>query len=133
MAVAADRPAVLIVEDDTLVRFDAMQSFEDAGFEVVDAYAGDQALSILDQRPDIQAIFTDIQMPGDIDGLGLAHAARSRSPGLAVVITSGVVSLRAGDLPFGVVFLPKPYDSTQVAALVLKLIQRGQPGLETRA
>jgi CheY-like chemotaxis protein len=116
------RPIVLVVEDETLVRFDAIQSLEDEGFDVVDAYDADQALLILSERADIAAIFTDVHMPGATNGLQLAHVARASHPGLAIVVTSGVLQVQDDDLPQGARFTPKPYDATNVARLVRALI-----------
>jgi two-component system, response regulator PdtaR len=70
---AGQRPVVLIVEDEFLVRMDAIEVIEGGGFEVVEAKNADDAIAILEQRNDIDLIFTDIDMPGSMDGLKLAH------------------------------------------------------------
>jgi PleD family two-component response regulator len=70
---ASKRPVVLIVEDETLARMSAIEAIEAAGFDVIEACDADEAISILEQRSDIRLVFTDIQMPGSMDGLKLAH------------------------------------------------------------
>jgi len=87
--VQSKRPVVLIVEDDFLLRLDAVDMVGAAGFEVVDAANADQAIEILEARPDITVMFTDIQMPGSMDGLKLARAVRGRWPPIKIVATSG--------------------------------------------
>ena len=80
---AGSRPVVLVVEDETLLRWHAVAMIEDAGFDVIEAGNAAEAISVLEARTDIRVIFTDIQMPGSIDGLRLAHletaGRRSRS------------------------------------------------------
>ena len=77
--VASDRPVVLIVEDDFLLRMDAVDMIKAAGFDVAEAANADQAIEILEARRDITVVFTDLQMPGSMDGLKLARAVRGRS------------------------------------------------------
>jgi CheY-like chemotaxis protein len=108
------RPVVLVVEDEFLIRMHAAEMIEDAGFDVVEASNADEAVAILEARLDIAVVFTDIQMPGSMDGLKLAKAVRNRWPPIHIVATSGFVDVRTGDLPDGGRFLPKPYSSTQV-------------------
>ena len=103
------RPIVLVVDDEALIRMNAVGMIEDAGFEVIEAANADEAIVILEGRLDIRIVFTDIQMPGSMDGLKLAAAIRGRWPPIKIVATSGLVDVRADDLPDGSVFLPKPY------------------------
>jgi CheY-like chemotaxis protein len=118
---AARRPVVLIVEDDLLIRLHAAQIIEEAGFDVIEASNADQAIAILEVRSDIVVLFTDIQMPGSMDGLKLAAAVRGRWPPIKIVATSGLVNIRADDLPEGGRFLPKPYSPTQLTATLQQL------------
>ena len=83
------RPVVLIVEDEFLLRMDAADMVAAAGFEVVEAANADEAIEILEARRDITVVFTDIQMPGSMDGLKLARAVRGRWPPIKIVATSG--------------------------------------------
>ena len=112
---------VLIVEDDFLIRSHTAQIIEDAGFDVIEASNADQAIAILEVRSDIAVLFTDIQMPGSMDGLKLAAAVKGRWPPVQIVATSGLVHVRADDLPEGGRFLPKPYDPTQLTATLREL------------
>lgn len=103
-------PAVLIVEDEPLVRLCAAQTVEDAGYEVIEAESADEAIAILESRRDIRVIFTDIHMPGSMDGLKLAHAVRHRWPPIKIIVTSGRETIAPQDLPEGGRFFAKPYD-----------------------
>jgi CheY-like chemotaxis protein len=118
---AAKRPVVLIVEDGLLIRLHAAQIIEEAEFDVIEASSADEAISILEARSDITVLFTDIQMPGSMDGLKLAAAVKGRWPPIKIVATSGVVNVRSDDLPEGGRFLPKPYDPTQLTATLREL------------
>jgi CheY-like chemotaxis protein len=118
---ASSRPVVLIVEDELLLRMDAVDMIAAAGFEVVEARDADQAIEILEARLDITVVFTDIQMPGSMDGLKLAQAVRGRWPPIKIVATSGRVHVSETDLPEGGRFLPKPYNPGQVAGVLREL------------
>jgi CheY-like chemotaxis protein len=121
---AARRPVVLIAEDELLIRLHAAQIIEDAEFDVVEASNADEAIAILEARPDISVLFTDIQMPGSMDGLKLAAAVKGRWPPIKILATSGLVNVRQDDLPEGGRFLPKPYDSIQLTETLRKLAAR---------
>ena len=97
--VEARRPVVLIVEDELLLRINAADMIAAAGFEVVEAANADDAIEILESRRDITVVFTDIQMPGSMDGLKLARAVRGRWPPIKIVATSGLVDVGEKDLP----------------------------------
>jgi CheY-like chemotaxis protein len=118
---AFKRPVVLVVEDEFLLRMDAVDMIAGAGFEVVEAANADQAIEILESRADITVVFTDIQMPGSMDGLKLARAVRGRWPPIKIVATSGRVRIEPEDLPDGGRFLPKPYSSLQVTGMLREL------------
>ena len=120
---AAKRPVVLIVEDELLLRMDAAEVIKSGGFEVVEAANADDAIEILEARPDITVVFTDIQMPGSMDGLKLARAVRGRWPPIKIVATSGLVDVGEKDLPEGGRFLPKPYHARQLAAVLRELTE----------
>jgi CheY-like chemotaxis protein len=123
--VQSKRPVVLIVEDEFLLRLDAADMIGAAGFEVVEAGNADQAIEILESRRDITVVFTDIQMPGSMDGLKLARAVRGRWPPIKIVATSGRYNVEEADLPEGGRFLPKPYNSMQVTGMLRELIAGG--------
>ena len=114
-------PVILIVEDELLLRMDSAEVIENAGFEVIQAANADEAIAILTARPDIHVVFTDIQMPGSMDGLKLARFVRDRWPPIKIVATSGLVSVEGDDLPAGSVFLPKPYRNSEIVAALREL------------
>jgi two-component system, response regulator PdtaR len=92
----------------------AVQTVEDAGYEVIEAADADEAIAILESRDDIRVIFTDIQMPGSMDGLKLAHAVRHRWPPIKIIVTSGYNKITPQDLPDGGRFFAKPYDPAKI-------------------
>jgi CheY-like chemotaxis protein len=118
---SAKRPVVLIVEDDFLIRMNAAEMIAVAGFDVIEAASADEAILILEDRFDITVVFTDIQMPGSMDGLKLAAAIRGRWPPIKIVATSGLVDVRQDDLPEGGRFLPKPYSPEQIVRTLREL------------
>ena len=115
------KPVVLIVEDEFLIRMDAVDMIKSAGFEVVEASTADEAISILECRFDIRVVFTDVQMPGSMDGLKLAAAVRGRWPPIKIVATSGNVKVTQEDLPEGGRFLRKPYSPEQITVTLREL------------
>lgn len=103
------KQVVLVVEDETLIRMHAADMIRDLGFEVIEAADADQAISLLESTSEISVVFTDIQMPGSMDGLRLVAVVRKRWPPVALLVTSGQFRPKAGDLPENTHFLPKPY------------------------
>jgi two-component system, response regulator PdtaR len=95
------QPVILIVEDEFLIRIDAADMIRSGGFAVIEATDADEAIEILERRLDITVVFTDVHMPGSMDGLKLAAAIRGRWPPIKIVATSGKAKLSADDLPFG--------------------------------
>jgi CheY-like chemotaxis protein len=118
MSAAATKPVVLVVEDEVLIRMNTVEMVEDAGFDVLEAANADEAIALLEVRLDIQVIFTDIDMPGSMNGIKLAQAVRGRWPPIKIIATSGHFKLKAGDLPDDGRFLPKPYNSKQVSDIL---------------
>lgn len=116
------RPVVLVVEDEYLIRSNAAEMIAQAGYDVVEAGNSDEAIAILEARPHIHVIFTDIQMPGSMDGLKLAHFVRNRWPPIKIIATSGHHKLQLGDLPEGGLFLPKPYSFDRVSSILQELV-----------
>src|ERR1700683_545924 len=111
---SAKMRTILIVEDEPLVRLCAVDTVVAAGFEVIEAASADEAIRILESRNDIRLVFTDIQMPGLMDGLKLAHAVRNRWPPIKIIVTSGRELATEDDLPEGGRFFAKPYDPTEI-------------------
>jgi CheY-like chemotaxis protein len=109
---------VLIVEDDPLARMNAVDIIQDAGFDVVEAGNADEAIAILETRPDIQVVFTDVLMPGSMDGLGLARHVRDKWPAMKIIATTGGFVIGDDQLPAGGMFLQKPYTSARIASAI---------------
>ncbi len=116
------RPVVLVVEDEYLIRSNAAEMIAEAGYEVVEAGNADEAIAILEARPDIHVVFTDIQMPGSMDGLKLAHFVRGRWPPIKIIATSGHHKLQDGDLPESGLFLPKPYSFERISSILREIV-----------
>lgn len=108
------RPVVLVVEDEPLILLDAADMIEAAGYSVVRASSADEAIEILKSRNDIRVVFTDIEMPGSMDGLRLAHVVREKWPPVELIVTSGKHRLDAAQLPARGAFIGKPYTAEQV-------------------
>jgi two-component system, response regulator PdtaR len=105
---------VLVVEDDFLNRLHAVNLVEDAGYIAVEASNADEAITILEARKDIRIVFTDIDMPGSMDGLKLAHAIRERWPPIELILTSGHFDLSDDEIPERGRFFPKPYRDQEI-------------------
>ena len=105
---------VLVVEDDFFSRVHAVNLVEDAGYIAVEASSADEAITILEARKDIRIVFTDINMPGSMDGLKLAHAIRKRWPPIELILTSGHFNVSDNDLPERGRFFSKPYRDEEI-------------------
>jgi two-component system, response regulator PdtaR len=110
--------AVLIVEDEAFVRLGAVKMIEDAGFEAIEAADADEAIRILESRNDIRVVFTDLHMPGSMDGLKLARAVRNRWPPIKIIVTSGQREIAESDLPEGGRYFSKPYEAAQIQGVL---------------
>jgi CheY-like chemotaxis protein len=115
------KPVLLIVEDEVLVRMLAVEIAEEAGYSVLEVTEADEAIRVLQKRPDIRVVLTDIDMPGSLDGLELAHAIRHRWPPIQVVLTSGKMRPAPDELPERSHFVPKPYDFSRMTGLLREL------------
>jgi CheY-like chemotaxis protein len=123
-AVEAAQPVVLLVEDEPLVRMCAADILEDEGFEVIEAATAPAALSILEKRDDVTAVFTDIEMPGGMNGLELAGIVHARWPHIALVVTSGRYRVGSDHLPGDGVFIGKPYAASAPVRIIRELIRQ---------
>ena len=101
-----------------MARMTVAELISESGFEVVDAENADAAIAILETRPDVQVVFTDVRLPGSMDGLKLARYVRCKWPPIKIIATSGHCPVPAADLPDGGVFLPKPYSPDRVIAAI---------------
>jgi len=118
-------PIVLIVEDEMALRMRAVDIVEDAGFLPIETVCADDAMQILESRDDISLLFTDIQMPGTMDGLKLAHAVHSRWPHIKIIIVSGQVEVTDADKPSDSRFFPKPLEMTQMILELQDMMGKG--------
>lgn len=100
---------VLVVEDEPLVRALAVDALEDAGYDVIEAPSADYALLVLSRRPDVRVVFTDVDMPGRLNGFELARFVEDHHHRVRVIVGSGVSRPRPGDISPTALFLAKPY------------------------
>lgn len=114
----APSDAVLIVEDEPLVRMVAADTLSDCGLKSFEAGDAAEALRMLNGHPEIGLVFTDINMPGEMDGLGLVDLVHRLWPKIQLIVTSGRYRLFDRDLPDDGSFLAKPYQQSQLVALV---------------
>jgi CheY-like chemotaxis protein len=121
-----DHPAppavVLVVEDEMLLRMRAVDMVEDAGYTSVQAVDADEAVTILESRSDIALLFTDIQMPGSMDGLRLAHAVHERWPPIKIILVSGQLKLADIEIPANSRFFGKPLEANIMIAQMQSMI-----------
>lgn len=117
-------PVVVVVEDEPIIRMMAVDAFEEEGFEVLEAATAPAALALMEKQGGVTAMFTDIDMPGGMNGLELASVVHERWPHIALVVTSGVCRPEARQLPADGVFLQKPYRLSAPVRAVRELIER---------
>jgi CheY-like chemotaxis protein len=118
-----DTPVVLLVEDELLVRMAAADDLQDAGFHVLEAANADVALAVLEIcSDDVQVLFTDIDMPGSMNGLDLAENVQQRWPHISLLISSAYHKLHPGQIPDEGRFVPKPYSSEDVVQHIRELV-----------
>lgn len=122
--VPAEAAPVLVVDDDPDARWLLTALLADAGYAVSEASNADDALLCLAQRADIQAVLTDIQMPGTRDGFEFAMRVNKESPEIAVLLTSGLEIPAESALPSGMIFLRKPWAAAEVLDLLEMLLSR---------
>jgi len=113
---------VLVVEDEMLLRMRAVDMVEDAGYTSLEAIDADTAFAILESRSDIALLFTDIQMPGSMDGLKLAHAVHRRWPPIKIIVVSGQLRLAKVDIPANSRFFGKPLQASEMIAEMRDMI-----------
>jgi CheY-like chemotaxis protein len=117
-------PVVLVVDDDPLLRMLAVDIADEAGFGTIEAQNADEAVAILEARSDIALVLTDVDMPGSMDGLELAHAVRHRWPPIRIIVVSGQMQLSQADLPSDSLFFGKPYHTETLISEFRSLIGR---------
>ncbi|WP_280137160.1 response regulator [Devosia sp. Leaf64] len=113
---------VLVVEDEPLLRMDIADQLQDLGFKVLEAANAKEAVLMLAANADIRVMFTDVDMPGGMDGLMLAATVRDRWPPIKIIVTSGLRHVRMSDMPDGSRFFGKPYKASDIADAVHTLV-----------
>ena len=113
---------VLVVEDSPLIRMGAVDLVLSAGYEALEAGDADEAIRILESRDDIDLVFTDVQMPGTMDGIKLSHYIRHRWPPVKLIVASGAAILEESSLPEGSRFFAKPYDDHAITDAMARLL-----------
>jgi two-component system, response regulator PdtaR len=122
MPASDSHPKVLVVEDEALLLYSISDDLRDAGFEVLEASDAGEAIRLLDANPEIRLLFTDIDMPGQMDGLKLSAVVRDRWPPVRIIITSGKQAPAEGNIPQDGLFLPKPYTPASVVAAMSAML-----------
>lgn len=118
---AAAHHVVLVVDDEPILRMNATEAFRDAGCIAYEASQAGEALTVLDEHPDISVLFTDINMPGELDGLALAGAVHDLRPHVRLIVTSGREQPAPKNIPDDGQFIPKPYHLDAITDLVAAL------------
>ncbi|MBB4444038.1 MULTISPECIES: response regulator [Rhizobium] len=116
------KAVVLVVEDSTIIRMSAVDLVLSAGYEALEACDADEAIRILESRNDIDLVFTDVQMPGTMDGIKLSHYIRDRWPPVRLIVASGEAILEESNLPTGSRFFSKPYDNHAITDAMAHLL-----------
>ncbi|WP_279482272.1 response regulator [Aureimonas sp. SK2] len=116
--------AVLVVEDEPLLLMDAIDLIEEAGFVAYGASNADEAIRMLERHSDIRVLFTDVDMPGSMDGLKLARAVRDRWPPVSIIVASGHVRVTKEDMPENGLFFAKPYPPKSVIAALNRIAEQ---------
>jgi len=119
----SEKIAVLVVEDEALILMGIANQLEAAGFTVYEATNADAAINILAAHLDIRLMFTDVDMPGSMNGLKLAAAVRDRWPPVKIIVTSGGRIIEITDMPDGSKFFSKPYDHTAVLSSIHEMLR----------
>ena len=131
---AENEPFALVVDDDLLIRLDAKQILEDAGFQVLEAHHGDAAYVLMEERhPDVVLLFTDVQMPGTLDGFALARAVAASWPHVSIVVASGHRTPELGSMPTKARFIAKPFSAKVVHDHLQEILLDGQKPHPLRA
>lgn len=113
---------VLVVDDEAIIRMGAVDLVESAGLRAIEANNADEAIRLLETRTDIRLVFTDIDMPGTMDGLKLSRYIRERWPPVKLIVASGKAILDQSHLPEGARFFSKPYVGRSITDAIIELI-----------
>jgi CheY-like chemotaxis protein len=116
------KAVVLVVEDSTIIRMGAVDLARSVGYEALEASDAEGAIRILESRDDIDLVFTDVQMPGTMDGIKLSHYIRDRWQPVKLIVASGATILEESSLPGGSRFFSKPYDDHTITDAMARLL-----------
>jgi two-component system, response regulator PdtaR len=122
MRSGAGSPIVLVVEDEGLVRQMSADELADAGYQVLEAANSREAISILESGVRVAVLFTDVNMPGELDGLELARLVHDRWPRVGLLVTSGGARAGPDDVPDEGRFISKPYSLRRMCSVVDELV-----------
>jgi two-component system, response regulator PdtaR len=125
------RTVVLVVEDDPIIRMGALQLVVAAGFEALEACGADEAIRILEDREDIRLVFTDVGMPGTMDGIKLSHYIRDRWPPVKLIVASGKAILDESHLPLGTKLFHKPYHESSIIEAMIDMLSDADASIRT--
>lgn len=129
METAKTQHTILIVEDEILIRMSSAAMLEDAGYRILEAGSGAEAIEVLLANKDIDVLMTDVSMPGDVDGLDLVALVHRAHPGIRAIVVSGNTSAEDAANAGAIGFLPKPYMAHSLVNSVRNLIARNPPML----
>jgi DNA-binding NtrC family response regulator len=118
-------PTILVVEDEFLIRHDTAEMLRSGGYQVLEAANAEEAIDMLNKHPDVRLVFTDVYMPGSMNGLKLAAFVAARWPGIRLLITSGHINVTEADLPSGARFCVKPCPQEAIRSAVARLLETG--------
>jgi CheY-like chemotaxis protein len=121
-AMQSETISVLVVEDEVLIRMGVVDDLEQAGFSVLEAGNTDEAMSILAAHPEVRAVFTDVELPGTMNGLRLAATVHELWPPIRIIVTSGRIRVGMRDLPDEALFMPKPYNNDEIVSTLRGLV-----------
>ncbi len=124
---ALQKKVVLLVEDNAIIRMGALDFIQTAGFDALEASNADEAIRVLEARPDIHLVFTDVEMPGSIDGVKLSHYIRERWPPVRLIVVSGRTTVEESHLPVGARFFSKPYDESNIIEAMRNMLLDTRP------
>ncbi|MEO6395625.1 MAG: response regulator [Devosia sp.] len=116
---------ILVVDDEPIIRLGLVIMVEEAGFAVAEAANADEAVRVIERTPDIGLIITDVDMPGSMDGLKLAHFVRDRWPPIRLIVVSGKIGVKQTELPAGARFFTKPFQEGPLINAVRELSGTG--------
>ena len=112
---------ILVVEDEWIVRLFACDLLEQAGFKVLEAGGADEALETLEAHPEVRGLFTDVNMPGSMDGLALARLVQEHRPDIVTLVVSGRGPPGPGELPSNAAFMAKPYEAEEMVSRIRRM------------